>query len=110
MRTEPAAALRAARDVLIAARTDSAAARDTFRWPDVGETFNWAIDWFDVIAQGNEREALVIVEEDGRESRTTYAEMSARSDRLAARLHDLGVGKGSCSTTSSSSGSRCSPS
>lgn len=94
MRTEPAAAIRAARDVLIAARTDSAAARATFRWPDVGDTFNWAIDWFDVVAAGNDREALVIVEEDGSESRTTYAEMSARSDRLAARLHDLGVAKG----------------
>ncbi|NII41727.1 acetyl-CoA synthetase [Curtobacterium flaccumfaciens] len=94
MRTEPATAFRAARDVLLHARSDSAAARRDFRWPDVGETFNWAIDWFDVIAQDNDRDALVIVEEDGRESHTTYAAMSARSDRLAARLHDLGVGKG----------------
>ena len=94
MRTEPAAALRAARDVLLATRSDSAAARRDFRWPDVGTTFNWAIDWFDVVAAGNDRDALVIVEEDGSGSHTTYAAMSARSDRLAARLHDLGVGKG----------------
>ena len=36
-----------------------------FRWPDVGERFNWAIDWFDAIARGNDSCALWIVEEDG---------------------------------------------
>ena len=35
-------------------------------WPRF-EHFNWALDWFDVIAQHNERPALWIVEEDGPE-------------------------------------------
>ena len=36
-----------------------------FAFPDLGERFNWAIDWFDVIARGNDANALVVVEEDG---------------------------------------------
>ncbi len=94
----PTAAYRAARDQLLAVldEQDTAhadAARDAFRWPDLGATFNWATDWFDVVARDNDRVALWIVDEDGG-SRTTYAEMAARSDRLAAHLHRLGVGKG----------------
>ncbi len=42
-------ALRAARDLLLARRTDYAAAVAGFTWPALGE-FNWALDWFDVIA------------------------------------------------------------
>ena len=96
--SNPNTVYRAARDELLAvldeqdpARADDA--RRAFRWPDLGDTFNWATDWFDVVAQDNDRVALWIVDEDGG-SRTTYAEMSARSDRLAAHLDRLGVGKG----------------
>ena len=86
------AAYRAARDQLLAADS-AAAARAGFSWPDLGDTFNWADDWFDVIAAGNDRTALWIVDGDG-EQRLSYAEMAARSDRLAARLHGHGVRKG----------------
>ncbi|MBT1630967.1 AMP-binding protein [Curtobacterium flaccumfaciens] len=89
----PTAAYRAAREQLLAADSPEAA-RAGFRWPDVGDTFNWATDWFDVIATDNSRTALWIVEEDGREQRLSYAEMAARSDRLAARLHGFGVQQG----------------
>lgn len=89
----PTAAYRAARDQLLAADSPEAA-RAGFRWPDVGDTFNWATDWFDVIATDNSRTALWIVEEDGREQRLSYGEMAARSDRLAARLHGFGVQQG----------------
>ena len=86
------AAYRAARDQLLAADS-AAAARAGFAWPEIGDAFNWADDWFDVIAAGNDRTALWIVDPD-REQRFTYAEMSARSDRLAVRLHEHGVRKG----------------
>jgi acetyl-CoA synthetase len=84
---------RAARDFLLAWRTDYAQAREGFAWP-VFEHFNWASDWFDVIARGNQRLALWIVEEDGRETRRTYAEMAERSNRVASWLASLGVRRG----------------
>ena len=46
-------------------REDYAAAYEGFVWPRP-EHFNWALDWFDVIAEDNDRTALHIVEEDGR--------------------------------------------
>ena len=56
---------RASRDQLLALRGQHDRAVAEFRWPDVGERFNWAVDWFDAIARDNDRPALVIVEEDG---------------------------------------------
>ena len=56
---------RAARDLLLDLREDPDRAHAEFTWPDVGGPFNWAVDWFDAIARGNDRPALVIVEEDG---------------------------------------------
>ncbi|NQX27482.1 AMP-binding protein [Microbacteriaceae bacterium VKM Ac-2854] len=87
-------ALRAARDTLIAHRTDAGAAASAFEWPDVGAQFNWATDWFDAIAVGNERTALWIVEEDGSETRVSYDRMRSRSDEVAAWLDGVGVQQG----------------
>ncbi|PZF59546.1 AMP-dependent synthetase [Curtobacterium sp. MCSS17_008] len=96
--SNPTTAYRAARDELLAVLDEhdterAEAARRAFRWPDLGADFNWATDWFDVVARDNDRVALWIVDEDGG-SRTTYAEMAARSDRLAVHLDRLGVRKG----------------
>lgn len=85
---------RAARDGLLALATDYDAALRDFDWPRLTGEFNWATDWFDVIAAGNDRPALWIVEEDGSEQRVTFADMAARSDRVATWLAGLGVGKG----------------
>ncbi|MQY31771.1 AMP-binding protein [Nocardia aurantia] len=85
---------RAARDHLLALAADYATATATFEWPEITGDFNWAVDWFDVIARGNDRTALWIVEEDGREERVSFDEMSRRSDRLATWLSELGVGHG----------------
>ncbi|WP_217141652.1 AMP-binding protein [Streptomyces sp. AC627_RSS907] len=82
---------RSARDFLLEHRDDYTAAYEGFTWPRP-EHFNWALDWFDVIAEGNERTALHIVEEDGSEVRVSFAEMSARSHRVANRLREWGVG------------------
>ncbi|MFF0493396.1 AMP-binding protein [Nocardia sp. NPDC004068] len=85
---------RAARDQLLTHATDYEAAVREFAWPDLRGRFNWAVDWFDVIARGNERTALWIVEEDGREQRISFDAMARRSDRVATWLAGLGVGKG----------------
>ncbi len=85
---------RAARDQLIAWKGNHAKAVAEFVWPDVGDEFNWAIDWFDTFARGNDKPALIIVEEDGRSSERTFDEMARRSDQVAAWLAQQGVGKG----------------
>ncbi|WP_282695290.1 AMP-binding protein [Streptomyces sp. CC208A] len=84
---------RAARDVLLRHREDYAAAYEGFAWPRPGR-FNWALEWFDVIAGGNDRTALHIVEEDGSETKMSFAEMSARSNRVANWLRAQGVRAG----------------
>jgi acetyl-CoA synthetase len=91
--TEAGAGFRAARDFLLANRNDYPAAYAGFRWPELGE-FNWALDWFDVVAQGNDSPALWIVEEDGGERRLSFAELSARSNRVANWLRGRGVARG----------------
>jgi len=91
--SEGGATFRAARDFLLAHRTDYAAAYAGFTWPELGE-FNWALDWFDAMAQGNDAPALWIVEEDGTERRLSFAEMSARSNRVANWLRGCGVARG----------------
>ncbi|MDV3129830.1 AMP-binding protein [Mycobacterium sp. 21AC1] len=85
---------REARDQLVESIADYDKAVETFAWPHLTGTFNWAIDWFDVIADGNDRAALWIVEEDGSEQQVTFAEMARRSDRIATWLQNLGVAKG----------------
>ncbi|MGW5303478.1 AMP-binding protein [Streptomyces griseoluteus] len=91
--TTPTELFRSARDFLLEHREDYQGAYDGFRWPEF-EHFNWALDWFDVIAEGNDRTALHIMEEDGSETRLTFAELSDRSDRVANHLKALGVGAG----------------
>lgn len=85
---------RGARDQLVATIADYDRAVDEFAWPQISGTFNWAVDWFDAIARGNDRTALWIVEEDGSERQVTFAEMAQRSGRVAAWLQGLGVAKG----------------
>lgn len=88
---------RAARDRLVASIGDYRQAVDTFSWPQLTGAFNWATDWFDVIARSPERAeraALWIAEEGGAEQRYTFAELADRSDRVATWLQTLGVSKG----------------
>ena len=83
----------AARDVLFRHRTDLGRAVADFRWPRL-DRFNWALDYFDTIAEGNHAPALHIVEEDGTESIRSFAELSADSNRVANFLRSLGIQKG----------------
>ncbi len=87
-------AYRAARDFLLANAHDVAAAHAGFEWPDVGDHFNWAVDWFDQIAAGNERIALWVVEEDGREQQLSFEHLRVRSNQVANWLHSIGIGHG----------------
>ena len=82
---------REARDALLAAHGDYDTACRTFSWPELDE-FNWALDWFDVVA--DDRPALWIVEADGQEQRLAFAELSERSNRLANWLRGQGVARG----------------
>ncbi len=91
-----AAAFRSARDLLLRHRDDYDAARAEFAWPELGE-FNWALDWFDVIAAEHpNRTALRIVTGTGpgAGTRISYAEMAARSNQVANWLRDQGVQRG----------------
>jgi len=85
------AAFRAARDFLLAKREDYDVAYDGFAWPELRE-FNWARDWFDGVldVEHADAPALWIVEEDGAETKATFAEMSACSSQLAGWLREHG--------------------
>ena len=93
MAATDSAAFTRARDFLLAHRTDYDTAYRDFRWPQLTE-FNWALDHFDPLARGNDATALHIVEEDGRETRRSFAELSARSDQVANWLRAQGVKRG----------------
>ena len=82
-----------ARDFLIAHRTEYAAARRDFRFPQLSE-FNWALDHFDVMAAGNDNLALWIVEESGEEHRLSFRRRRARSNQVANWLRAQGVQRG----------------
>jgi acetyl-CoA synthetase len=87
----------AARDFLFAHRADYDTAYREFRWP-VLDKFNWALDYFDRMAYGNDRPALWIVNEGGpgdkSEAKISFAEMAERSSRVANYLRGLGVKRG----------------
>ncbi|WP_068249754.1 AMP-binding protein [Janibacter corallicola] len=85
---------RTARDQLLDLRGEPDRARETFSFPEFGGRFNWAIDWFDAIARGTERPALIVREEDGSSQEISFDQMAARSDRVAAWLAGRGVAKG----------------
>jgi len=82
-----------ARDFLLRHRDDYAAAYKDFAWPELTE-FNWALDWFDEYARSNLAPALWVVEENGEETKLSFAELSARSNQLANWLRQQGVQRG----------------
>jgi acetyl-CoA synthetase len=83
----------AARDLLIRHRDNYELAYREFQWPRTAD-FNWALDYFDGMASGNNRMALRIVDDEGVESALTFAEISTRSNRVANYLRNLGVRRG----------------
>ena len=71
-----------ARDFLLKYRTDYDTAVRAFQWP-ARQHFNWALDYFDTIASGNDRPALHIVDEDV--PKRSVRSRSCRLHRIASR-------------------------
>ena len=87
-------ALREARDFLFAHATDYDGAVGGFAWPRPAE-FNFALEWFDVIAgERPDQAAVTIVEADLSARSWSYGELAGRSDQVANWLISLGVGRG----------------
>jgi acetyl-CoA synthetase len=82
-----------ARDFLQQHRTDYETAYHGYIAPALNE-FNWALDYFDIQAKDNQAPALWVVGDDGTEQSVTYADMAARSNRVANYLRSQGVGRG----------------
>ena len=93
MDSSPTQAFREARDFLLAQRGRHDAAVAGFRWPQL-QHFNWALDWFDVLARDNRATALWVVNEDGSEQRLSFQQMAERSNRVAHWLRSRGVKRG----------------
>ncbi|WP_433705385.1 AMP-binding protein [Paraburkholderia sacchari] len=92
--TPSAQAFIEARELLLRHRTDYARAYEAFAWPQL-DTFNWALDYFDVMARGNDNPALWIVDDRANGgTRYSFAQMSERSSRMANFLRENGVGRG----------------
>lgn len=87
---------RTARDLLLRHRCDPERALAEYV-PPRPTHFNWALDWFDVVAatpQTGPRTALRVVEDDGAQTAVSYSQMAIRSGQLAAWLAAHGVGRG----------------
>jgi acetyl-CoA synthetase len=72
----------AARDFLLKSRDDWQAAYEGFEWPHF-ESFNWALDYFDLIARNNEAPALRLVDDREGDLTITYSAMARRSSQVA---------------------------
>jgi len=91
--TQATETFRAARDLLLRRREDYATAVREFSWPELAE-FNWALDWFDVVAAEHPgREALRVVAESGVVT-LSYGDLAARSSQVANWLRGLGARRG----------------
>ncbi len=91
--TADARAFVEARDFLLRERSNYEAAYQGFHWPRLRH-FNWALDYFDPMARGNQATALWIVDEVSGEYRLSFEQMSLRSNQVANWLRGLGVRRG----------------
>jgi acetyl-CoA synthetase len=88
-----AAAFVSARDFLLRHREDYETAYRAFEWPKL-DRFNWALDYFDAMACDNAQPALWLIDDDGVETKLSFAALSERSNQVANWLRDLGVRRG----------------
>ena len=91
--TSGADQVRAARDFLRTHRTNYKAAYTGFQWPRP-ETFNFALDWIDEIAQTRDKEALRICSDTGPVVSRTFSDLSRASNRIANFLTQAGAKRG----------------
>lgn len=78
-----------ARNFLLKHRSNYEHAYHHFQWPRVGE-FNWATDYFDLIAKGNRNPALWLVGPHWN-ARYSFDEMYRRSNQVAMYFASLGL-------------------
>jgi acetyl-CoA synthetase len=90
---ESAAAFRAARDLLLRHRGDYTAAIGEFSWPQL-TAFNWALDWFDVIAAEHPGRDALHITGGPAAARLSYGELAARSSQVANWLRQHGARRG----------------
>ncbi len=81
------------RDRLLQEGVPQHQAVECFQWPAMRH-FNWASDYFDRIAAGNERPALRVVDDAGLDQALSFAELARRSNQVANFLASQGVGAG----------------
>jgi acetyl-CoA synthetase len=93
MTSSNAALFLAARDFLLRHREDYETAYREFQWPRL-DRFNWALDYFDIMARGNVQPALWLVDEEAGETKLSFAELSERSNRVANAFRRLGMRRG----------------
>ena len=79
-----------AREFLLEHREDYDVAYRNFAWPEL-DKFNWALDYLDTLARGNNNWALWIVNENGAEIKLSFVEISRRSSQVANFLRQHGV-------------------
>lgn len=81
------------RDRLLSEELPKAEASQAFHWPVIPH-FNWAQDYFDRIAADNDRPALRVVDDAGRDQGLSFAALARRSNQVANFLAAQGVGPG----------------
>jgi len=64
-----------------------------FKWPRITK-FNWALDYFDVMAKDNDKTALIYADTAGNETIVSFNDMMKRSNQVANFLNDIGLEKG----------------
>ena len=80
-------------EFLRAHRTDYDRAVRDFVWPRP-DRFNWALDHFDPMAEGNDAPALLFARPDGLGPASSFATLKHRSNQVANLLRDQGVERG----------------
>jgi len=68
-------------------------AKTGFEWPKAGN-FNWALDYFDSLADKCTNPALLYVDDKGTEEEISFREMTERSNKAANFLRTLSLVKG----------------
>jgi acetyl-CoA synthetase len=80
----------AARNHLLALRSNYAAAMAEFRWPTLGD-FNWVTDYFEPMARGNASPALRVVDDAGHDRALSFDELAQRANQVAHFLAAQGI-------------------
>jgi acetyl-CoA synthetase len=83
----------AARDRLLALRSDYETAKQEFAWPRL-EQFNWVTDYFEPMARGNSAPALRVIDDTDRDTVVSFEELAKRANQVAGLLCAQGIRPG----------------